>query len=150
MDKNLKKVIYKLSSALQDLDELKEIDCPDFKGDLKRKTLRFFSFFESSCVKLATDLYQEKQWDRIVHKNLDKIGFDLEDKGCEVCYVMLSKMKSALADLDAIVIKELEPTSEMFAGPLDARLRGIFDKQVLGKYPHNLGSLLETIDLKSL
>lgn len=128
MSSKLDAAIYKLSSAMNNYD-LIDLERDQFMSSVMRKNVRkFFSFFENHVKYKVEELYEAKEWNKIVYENLDMIGCNAPSGAEDLC-VMLAKMSSALKDLSSFDSK----SEEIIGAPMAIRLEIILGRGCTGK-----------------
>lgn len=147
MEKEIRRVIYKVQSALENFDQLEEMEEHKyFRGALSRKTKKFFEFYTHHLGTTIDDLHSGKELSKttkIVQDSLNLLSCRGRTKECVELALMLAKLQSALNDLCAI--KEGMKES-LVAGPLIMRLKIILGIGIAGKFPYQYEELIPYVE----
>lgn len=150
------KAVYKLSSALENLDSINNDSSVHFKGQFKRDFAKFFNYFVHHTNDIATAMIDAdvNNWNKAVYEINADFEECVEADSEELKHIglMLVKMRSCVIDLKGI---EKTVQSKIVAAPLLNVLglvlsRGYIKKLPIGKsgmeklleqYSKEIGSL---------
>jgi hypothetical protein len=132
------KAICKISSALDNLDELESVgeDTQYFSGKMKRDFYKFFDFFEHHTREMVTQMYAQdpSAWSDVVYYHLADIDTMVAETDVEfrnICLIV-AKLQASLKDLKAL---EKSPSIRIFSEPLINRISPLITKSYMKKIP---------------
>lgn len=146
--------IFKMASALNNLDELSGIDKPKyFTGKLKRDFHKVCDFFVHHTNEMTKQMAEEdpEAWFSAVYYHLDGIDEIVENDDFEIKQLglLVAKLTSGLRDLKNL---DRTLTFKLFADPMLNRLGPLLTKNYVKRIPINREALerLTTIITKEV
>jgi hypothetical protein len=141
--------IFKMASALNNLDELDGIENPVyFTGKLKRDFHKVCDFFVHHTNEMAKKMAEDdpEAWFSAVYYHIDGIDEIIEDDDFEIKHLglLMAKLSSGLKDLKSL---ERTFTFKLFADPLLNRFSPILTKNYVKKIPIHRGQLDRLTDI---
>lgn len=132
------RAIFKISSALNNLDELEGVDENNqyFSGKMKRDFYKFFDFFEHHTKEMVTEMYASdpSSWSEVVYHHLveiDEIVAETDIEFRNICLI-IAKLQSSLKDLKSL---EKSPSVRIFSEPLINRISPLITKSYMKRIP---------------
>lgn len=136
--------IFKMASALNNLDELGGIDSPKyFVGKLKRDFHKFCEFFVHHTREMTKEMAAQdpEAWFSAVYHHIDgidEIVLEEDDPELKQIGLLLAKLTSGLRDLKAL---DKTLTMKLFSEPMINRLGPILTKSYVKRIPVNKQNL---------
>jgi hypothetical protein len=132
--------IFKMASALNNLDELEGIEEPQyFTGKFKRDFHKFCEFFVHHTREMAKEMAAQdpEAWFSAVYYHIDGIDEMVQEDGdpeLKQIGLLLSKLTSGLRDLKSL---DRTLTMKLFSEPMINRLGPILTKSYVRRIPIN-------------